>query len=399
MTRKNSKRGKLLMILLFMLLLCTMSVTGGSIKAQAASPNEELMEELEKNIEELISALDTKELQNYLDTFSELRGISLKDKLKSVISGDYALNYDSLGEAVVGLIWEEAGVFLPAFAVILAVSLLCGVLNSSKNGFLHSTMSDIIGFVGFISVGAVVLSCLISVLSAGFETVQSMRRQMELIYPLLLTLMAASGGTVSAAIFRPAVAFMSGGICELFVTVVLPVSVVVIVLAFVGNLSDSVRTEKLGDFFKSVSKWLIGLTLGLFSLFLTVQGIASAQYDGLSLRAVKYVVSGSVPIVGGFLSGGVELIVAGSALIKNALGGFSVFLLAATVLRPLLLFAAFQLFLRLSAAVTEPVGGKIPAFLSRLAGDTGYFIAGLLCVAFLYFLTLLLLVCSSGVIF
>lgn len=399
MIRKKSTRGKLLLIFLLLLLLCTVNFTGGGIKAHATSPNEEIKEELENNIEELISALDTKELQNYLDTLSQFRGISLKDKLRSIISGDYALDYNSLGEAVIGLIWEEAGIFLPAFAVILAVSLLCGVLNSSKNGFLHSTMSDIISFVGFISVGAVVLSCLITVLSAGFETVESMRKQMELVYPLLLTLMAASGGTVSAAIFRPAVAFMSGGICELFVTVILPLSVVVIVLAFVGNLSDSVRTEKLGDFFKSVSKWLIGLTLGLFSLFLTVQGIASAQYDGLSLRAVKYVVSGSVPIVGGFLSGGIELVVAGSALIKNALGGFSVFLLVATVLRPLLLFAAFQLFLRLSAAVTEPVGGKIPAFLSRLAGDMGYFIAGLLCVAFLYFLTLLLLVCSSGVIF
>ncbi len=355
--------------------------------------------ELEQNIDDLVDALDTRELQNYLDSLSEFRGVSVKDKLKSVITGDFALDYSSLGEAVVHLLWEEAELLLPSFAVILAIALLCGILNSAKNGFMHSTMSDIIGFVGYLSIGAIVLSDLLSALSSGFETIGQMRTQMEIVYPLLLTLMAASGGSVSAAIYRPAVAFMSGGICELFVSVVLPTSVVVIVLAFVGNLSDGVRTEKLGDFFKSVSKWLIGLSLGLFSLFLTVQGITSAQYDGLSLRAIKYVISGSVPVVGGFLSGGVELVVAGSALIKNALGAFSVFILFGTILKPLLLFAALQLFLRLSAAITEPVGGKIPGFLSRLAGDIGYFPAGLLCVAFLYFLTLLLLVCSSGVIF
>ena len=69
------------------------------------------------------------------------------------------------------------------------------------------------------------------------------------------------------------------------------------------------------------------------------------------------------------------------------------------LLRPVLLFAAFQLFLRLCAAATEPVGGKVSAFLSRLATDSGFFLAGLLCIAFLYFLTLVLLVCSTGVIF
>lgn len=394
------KKGRKIFIIMSLTMAAWLMISGMSfVRVFAETPEETTRAELDRNIDELLSSLDTKELQAYIDSLSSFRGVSLKDKLKSVITGDFALDYQSLGTSLLGLFLEEASIFIPAFAIILAISLLCGILNSSKNGFLHSTMSDIIGFAGYISVGAVVLSCLISVLSAGFETIESMRKQMELVYPLLLTLMAASGGSVSVVVYRPAVAFMSGGICELFVSVVLPTSVVVIVLAFVNNLSDSVKTEKLGDFFKSVSKWIIGLTLGLFSLFLTVQGMTSAQYDGLSLRAVKYVISGSVPVVGGFLSGGVELVIAGSALIKNALGAFSVFLLVGTVLRPLVLFAALQLFLRLSAAVTEPVGGKIPVFLSKLAGDTGYFIAGLLCVAFLYFLTLVLLVCSSGVIF
>lgn len=358
-----------------------------------------VQEELGNQINDLLSALDLEELQKYLDSLSQFGGISVKDKLASVINGDFSLDYSSLGQSVLHLVWEELSVLLPAFAVILAVALLCGILNSAKSGFLHSTMSDIINFAGYISVGAVVLSCLITVLTAGFSSVIEMKKQMDILYPILLTLMAGSGGAVSVGIFRPAVVFMSGGISELFSAVVFPSSIVVIVLAFVGNLSSDVRTEKLGELFKSFNKWLIGLTLGLFSIFLTVQGIAAAQYDGLSLRAAKYAISSSVPIVGGFLSGGFDLVLAGSALIKNALGSFAVFILFGTLLQPLMLFVAFQLFLRIAAAATEPVGGKISSFLSRLAGDLGYFIAGLLCIAFLYFITLMLLICSSGVIF
>lgn len=400
----NTKVGRraIIIFLLLMFFALFMQFSGGKeiISVTALTEEEKkVQEELGNQINDLLSALDLEELQKYLDSLSQFGGISVKDKLASVINGDFSLDYSSLGQSVLHLVWEELSVLLPAFAVILAVALLCGILNSAKSGFLHSTMSDIINFAGYISVGAVVLSCLITVLTAGFSSVIEMKKQMDILYPILLTLMAGSGGAVSVGIFRPAVVFMSGGISELFSAVVFPSSIVVIVLAFVGNLSSDVRTEKLGELFKSFNKWLIGLTLGLFSIFLTVQGIAAAQYDGLSLRAAKYAISSSVPIVGGFLSGGFDLVLAGSALIKNALGSFAVFILFGTLLQPLMLFVAFQLFLRIAAAATEPVGGKISSFLSRLAGDLGYFIAGLLCIAFLYFITLMLLICSSGVIF
>lgn len=404
MTRRSVKklRGRrlaLLLIALFASVLLLLCFSGTPVTASAyTSEEQEALDRLEEEVEELLGSLDTDELQAYLDSFDEYRGKDVKEMLASLVTGDFALEYDSLFEAMLGLVWEEGRAMLPAFAVILAVAVLCGILNSAKNGFLQGTMSDIIHFVAYVSVGAVILAVLTNVLQTGFSAIAQMQKQMQIVCPILLTLMAASGGAVSAGVFRPAVAFLSSGICELFTAVVLPTSVVVIALTFAGNLSPEVRCEKLGGLFKSVNKWLIGLTLGLFTLFLTVQGIASAQYDGISLRTIKYLVSGSVPIVGGFLSGGVDLVLAGSSLIKSALGSFSVFLLFATILRPVLLFAAFQLFLRLCAAATEPVGGKISSFLSSLANDCGFFVAGLLCVAFLYFLTVILLVCSAGVI-
>ena len=388
-----------LFALLCLLLLC-LTLSSEPVAASALTAEEEAaIEQLQEEVQKLLEALDTEELEAYLATLPQYEGSDLKEMLASIVTGDFSLDYSSLWQSVLALVWEEGKVMLPAFAVILAVTLLCGILNSVKNGFLKSTMTDIIHFAAYLSVGAVLLSVLISVLQAGFSAIGSMQRQMQIIYPILLTLMAASGGAVSAGIYRPAVAFLSSAVCEMFTAVVLPTSVVVIVLTFVGSLSDEVKTSKLGDFFKSVNKWLIGLALGLLGIFLTVQGITAAQYDGISLRAAKYLVSGSVPIVGGFLSGGLDLVLAGSALIKNAVGSFAVFLLFGAILRPVLLFAAFQLFLRLSAAVAEPVGGRISAFLSRLASDCGFFLAGLCCIAFLYFLTLILLVCSTGVIF
>lgn len=384
--------------ILFFLLLCVIVCPSAVVAHAEEGAMENGEEKLMEQIDLLLNELDLSELQNYLDEFAQFKGVSVKEKLKEVLSGDFSINYKSLFDGILSLFWEEVSVLLPAFAMILAITLLCSVINTAKSDILHSSMSDIIYYISYLCVGAIVLSCLISVLNAGFDTVQQMKMQMQLLYPVLLTLMAGSGGVVSASIFRPAVAFLSSGIVELFTSVVFPVAILIIVLSFVGSLSDSFRLKKLSELFQSVCKWLIGLSLGLFSFYLTVQGITSAQYDGISLRAAKYAVSSSVPIVGGFLSGGIELVLAGSAIIKNAVGSFSLFLLVGTIVKPLMLFVSLQLFLRFSAAATESIGGRVSAFLSRLSSSLSYFIAGILCVAFLYFITVLMLVCSSGVI-
>ena len=92
--------------------------------------------------------------------------------------------------------------------------------------------------------------------------------------------------------------------------------------------------------------------------------------------------------------------IAGSVLIKNSVGSCGIFLLVIVLAAPLAELIAFQLFLKLAAAVTEPIGEEgISGFLSSLSGTINYFTAGLLAVGFMYFITMLLLICSSTALF
>ena len=82
------------------------------------------------------------------------------------------------------------------------------------------------------------------------------------------------------------------------------------------------------------------------------------------------------------------------------IGPLSIFLLVAVLFEPLLTLIAANVFLRLTAAVTQPIGeSRIPDFLTETADNLNYCTAGLLFVAFLYFLTVVLVICSSEVVF
>ncbi len=367
-------------------------------EADEAESAQEVQEELTENIESLIEDLDLEELQAYLDSLEEFSSWDVADKIMELIDGG-TLDYESVFAALFSLLTDSLTDMLPAFGLILAIALLCGILNTVKTGFLQDSTAEIIFFVCYAAVLVVLLSQTVAVFTLCFNAMKDMRTQMEIIFPILLTLMAAGGGTVSATVYQPAVAFLSGGVSEILTGIVMPFTVVIVVLNMVERLNSNVKLKGFISLFKSANKWLIGLSVAVFGIFLSVQGLTSATYDGISLRAVKYAISNSVPIVGGFISGGFDLVLAGSTLIKNSVGMIGIFVLLSGVVQPLVTVAGFSLGLRLTAAVCEPIGDeRISGFLTGLSESMGFLVACLLCMAFLYFLTVLLLICSAGVI-
>lgn len=390
------RRRFVLFVLLAMLLalnFCPVAASEGEQDADLAG-----------NIEEILSELDTEELQKYLDSLTEeqreLFGDNIADAIRSVISGDFKLDYSNVFSAVAGLIFDGLKGMLPAFCVICSITILCGLLTHFRSSFAENGTAKLIHFVGYSAILVLILSSLAGVLGDCIAAVNSMRSQMQAIFPVLLTLIATSGGSVSVAVYQPAVLFLSEAVVGIITSAIFPLAGLIFVLNMVGNMSKEIKVKNFSAFFAGIIKWTLGITLAAFTVFLTVQGITSATYDGLSFKAAKYAISNSVPIIGGFLGSGFDLVIAGSVLIKNAVGSCGIALLVIVLAAPLIQLIVCNLFFKLAAAVTEPVGDfGISDFLSSVSGTINYFIAGLISVAFMYFITMLLLICSSNSLF
>lgn len=396
--RQRRRRLVLFFALLLIAFLCASFLPAG------AEGEGEQGEDLMGNVEEILGELDTDELQAYIDSLTdeqrELFGGNIADKILSVISGDFSLDYENAFSALAGTLFGQITDLLPSFCAICAIALLCGLLDKFKSAFSERGTAKIIFFVGYAAVLVLILTTFSSIVGECMQTVGSMQAQMQAVFPILLTLIATSGGSVSVAVYRPAVLFLSEGIVGVVTGAVFPLAALICVLNMVGNMSGEIRLKNFSALFASVIKWTLGISLAAFTVFLTVQGITSATYDGLSFKAAKYAVSNSVPIIGSFLGSGFDLVVAGSVLIKNSVGSCGILLLALVLTGPLLQLIAYNLFLKLSAAVVEPLGdARIASFLSSLSGTVNYFTAGLLAVGFMYFMTMLLLICSSNALF
>lgn len=350
-------------------------------------------------VEDMLNNLDLKDLEAYLNGLGIVDGKTLSERLLEYVKVE-AFDFSTFGKDLLNVLFSRIKELLPAFLCITGIALLSGILSALQSGSGGNTVSDVVFIICY--VGA--LLPLLVVVSECFQTtvggIRALQKQMQITYPLLLTLMAISGGNVTASVFRPAVAFFSTSIVSVLESVVIPITALIILFSLASNLTKELKINKFSAFFKSINKWIIGLCVSVFGIFFTLQGITAITYDGVVRRATKYAIGNGIPIVGGFLSGGFDLAVAGSVLIKNSLGNMSIFLMIFVLLEPVLLMISVNVLLRLSSAITNPFGdGRISDFLSETADNLQYCTATLLFTGFLYFLSILLFVTGSEALF
>ena len=395
------RKKHIVLFILFFISLCTVffSVLPTDYAVAEDSDDGQAEEKLNESVRELLGELDLQALQEYVDSLDDWEGTNVTDRLIAYIKGE-EFDYGGFGKELTDVLFKKVKEILPAFACIAAVTLLSGIISSLRSGTAARTSADMIFLISY----AAALIPLIGVLTECFQesiaAVSAMKEQMQIVFPILLTLMAASGGAVSVSVCRPAVAFFSTSIVSVISSVVFPLTITIIAFSMAGNLTKELKIGKFSAFFKSINKWIIGICVSVFGIFFTLQGITSATYDGVVRRAAKYAIGNGIPIVGGFLSGRFDLAVAGSVLIKNSLGSMSIFLMISILFEPVVLLISVNLLLRFTAAITQPFGdSRISDFLGETADNLHYCTAGLLFTAFLYFLTIMLMVTSSEALF
>jgi stage III sporulation protein AE len=400
---RASKVKALVILLLFFLLLFSAPRGIAFAGENGAKSPEEIEDELNGNIDEQLNGLDFSQFEKLIERLNSggnalFGGTSFGDKVRSIINGDFKIGYDSALEAITAMAFGSIAEVMPLFATVVGIAVLSSLLNNMRSD--KSKSGAIVYYACYAAVIIVVAYAVFSLVNVTKNTVNAMQEQMNVIFPVLLSFITALGGTSSAAVYQPVAAMLSTFVSEMMTHFILPLFIFSFVFNIIGNLSPNVKLGKFSGFIGSLSKWCIGLVFAVFSAFMTVQGITAATYDGVSIKTARYAISHYIPIVGGYLSEGLNLIIAGSVLIKNAVGMSALLLLAATVMAPLISVIVMSLGLKLTAAVLEPLSESgYSSFVSAAAKSLNMLIAVLLSVAFMYFITLLLIISTGNQLF
>lgn len=386
-------------VILFFILITMQTLLEPPILAKAESLNstEEIETEISNTVNDLLTDLDLSGIDKlYDDEYKIFGNTSFKEKVNDLINGTYFDNYNNVFSAVISLVFDGLASLLPIFLTIIAIAVLSSILNNLKSDSKNN-VSQIVNFVCF--------AVIITILSVNFKNViqqtsdclSLMKSQMDAIFPIILTLISAIGGTVSVSIFKPVVAILSNWISSLFSGLLLPIFIISFLFTVIGSLSPNVKLNKFNSFLSSTFKWIVGFVFTMFSSFLAIQGISAGKYDGISIKASKFAIKSYIPIIGGYLSEGLDFIMLGSILIKNAIGVAGLIILFVTILSPLIQILLLKLGLQLVAGIVEPTNNKeISDLISSCSKVLLFPIVLILGVAFMYIISIALLMCTAN---
>ena len=357
-------------------------------------------QELNDNISSILDGLDLSAIEEYIknhgNDFIFSFGDSARDIVEYLLHGNLNIDYSSYLGEIFSVLFENVISLVPAFAQIVALSVICAIVKSAEGSIMSKSTTKAVRIACYALIITILIAMLGGVIATAAQSIDNIKAQVEVVTPVLVTLTVLTGGSGAGAIYSPSALFISGGAVEIVSGLIFPATVGIIVINFISKLSPDLSFSGTSKLIKSILKWVIGITLAIFSIFITVQSTASSLFDGIFFKATKYLVGSSVPIVGNFLSAGVDMIVAAGSVIKSSVGMLGIVLLIIEVAPPIILFAAFSLILKFVAAVVQPIGeGTLFSLFSDLASDIEYFIAGLCTVAFMYALVVMLIISSA----
>ena len=211
---------------------------------------------------------------------------------------------------------------LRAAVSVIAVLLICALLNGMKLSFGDRPMSGVIGLVGTLCVCTVVIQPIVSCIANAAGVIHAAADFLLACVPVLVGIMIATGQAVSANSYNLLMVAAGNAISLLSANILVPMMNVFLALSVVSAVSPGIGLGGLCSAFHKVVKWVMGFCMTVFSGLLTIHSVMAASVDSAAAKAAKFVVSNSVPIVGSALGDAVQSINACLKMLKSGVGAF-----------------------------------------------------------------------------
>ncbi|MBP3039762.1 stage III sporulation protein AE [Bacillaceae bacterium Marseille-Q3522] len=280
---------------------------------------------------------------------------------------------------------------------LLILTIFSMFLQSMQNAFEKSTVSKAAYAVVYMVLMILALNSFHLAITYANEAISTMISFILALIPLLLALMASSGGIVSAAFFHPIILFLMN-ISGVFIqSIVLPLLFLSTLLSLVSTLSDQYKVTQLAGMLKNWSIGLLGVFLTIFLGVMSVQGASAAITDGVAIKTAKYLAGNFIPVIGRMFTDTTDTVISASILLKNTVGIAGVAILFFIVAFPAIKILLISFTFKFSAAILQPLGGgPVIQCLDIISKSIIYVFAALAIVSLMFFLSLTVIIAAGN---
>ena len=350
------------------------------------------------DVQSVVSTLPLDDIQRAFDgAAAAAEGVG--PLLERALSGESLLDLEAAWQDILLLLrealLERRALLLRLFGPVL----LCAVLRRFQTAWGSGRASAVAQWVLFLYAAQEAARQCAQVCQQTMQAVSGAADGMRTLFPPVLTLLTAVGGSSSAAVVRPLVTLAVSAVVFVCEKVCMPLAAAYLALTVLDGMTDALSLSRAAKLCRAVSNTALGVALTVFTGVMAVRGFTAAVRDGASLRAAKFAVDSFVPEVGGMLSDTAETVAASSLLVKNALGVTGMTLICSWLAAPLVRIVLTGVVFRIAGALAEPLDdGRMTQCLDGACGAMGMLSGCLLCAGTMFLVLLAQAVAAGNIV-
>jgi len=282
-------------------------------------------------------------------------------------------------------------------STLIMLTIFSTFLQTLQNSFEKSAVSKVAYALVYMVLIIIALNSFRLAIQYTEEAISVMTNFILALIPLLLALIASSGGLASAAFFHPLILFLMNTSGMLIQYIVLPLLFLSALLGIVSTLSSEYKVTQLAQLLRNIAIGLLGSFLTIFLGVISVQGASAAVADGITVRTAKFITGNFIPVVGRMFTDATDTVISASVLLKNTVGIVGVVILLLLAAFPAIKVLAIAIIYKIAAALLQPIGGgPVITCLDIISKSVIYIFAALAIVSLMFFLSITVIIAAGN---
>lgn len=328
------------------------------------------------------------ELMNDLDPVSYIKSY--------ITSGEGNISISKISKAIISLLFKEVNSVLKLALSMIAIAILCSFLKNLQDALSSEGVSNIAFYACYLVLILLLSKSFLISVSLAKEVINGIAEFMNAILPVLISIIALTGGVTQSATLDPIVMASVLIIPRIYCNIIIPLILITFVLEFANNLSEDHKISNLCKTIKQCTLWLQGIIVTIFIAMLTIRGITSSTIDAVTLKTTKFAIDNFIPIVGKAFSDAITSVAGYGLIIKNAISGIGLLVLVLIILHPVIKIGLISFIYKISAALVEPISDKrITSSISGAGNAMTLLLSCVLSVSLMFFV-LFGIIASAG---
>ena len=275
--------------------------------------------------------------------------------------------------------------------------LVSSMFSSLRSSAKSSPMKTVLSVCSSLCITLTVSAPILSLIDNACSVIKTAADFSLAYLPAVAFAMSASGRAISSASYYGLCVLLGQTVSGISGNVLAPFLKALLALGITSSITDEINLRGIIDTISKISKYVIGISMTLFTSFLTLKQISAAQADRLSDRAVRFSLSSFVPVVGSALSESYKTVEASVNTLKSGVGVFAIIAVGVTFLPAVLSALFWRLSLTAGSTAAELLNLDEPrALLDALGSVVSLTIAVLLSVMSVFIIITGLAIMSGG---